>query len=765
MNIPNYKVLKEIGAGGMGTVYLAEHTLIKRKVAIKSLKQDLIKNEQLRERFKKEATALAQLEHPNIVRLNEYIEQQDGVFLIMEYVDGLPLDEHINNVSGPINEEQLMPLFLQILDAFEYAHKNKIVHRDIKPSNFIITKDGKIKVLDFGIAKIMDETNSMTKTGTQMGSVLYMSPEQVRGEKVNHLSDIYSLGVTLFQMTTGKAPYDPTTNEYQVFQKIDKEPLPTASSIYPGISKKLEEIIEKATNKNSSNRFQSCKDFKKDIEKLNYKEVPEKVKEINEPTKTETIEKEKTIIMNESQNINKNNRKYKITISVIGTLLLGSVLFNLFFSSNNNIDSFIIVNSKLENTIRQVEAFNANISWTFDTKLATLRATGAPADELARVKSHKNSNDSIVLITRNVCNELIKRNLFILIRAVDASTTFDEFERIEEVVTGYNQDAAIRLMKLSEKINKFKINSTGESTLTKNDFENDLFEIDDEGYIHIKNLSNYSKNGNFSKEFDLIHILKEYRNNLIALISNHDSETPDGGIVYNYKFDPTLIKNPDYLDTDLDYDKFENNVDSTISLMINNLQLDPADAEAIRNIWVRLTIPKKSRINNKDKTWVAAQFNEKSILSATVILSTLRSDILQAQTLASQLVSSRVKVQSFNFNKIEPIAYASTSYLNQGDSLNLRVMIAAYDSSDAMELKYWLDDTSQLYKYESEQDLANMQTFKGKAGQKVSITAPVGDHILSGFIAIKEKGLKKWKPWQFKFSVGSSSDSENEYDK
>ena len=287
MNIPNYKILNEIGAGGMGTVYLAEHTLIKRKVAIKSLNVNLIKNQQLRERFKKEATALAQLEHPNIVRLNEYIEQQDGVFLIMEYVDGLPLDEHINNVSGPINEEQLMPLFLQILDAFEYAHKNKIVHRDIKPSNIIITKDGKIKVLDFGIAKIMDETNSMTKTGTQMGSVLYMSPEQVKGEKVNHLSDIYSLGVTLYQMATGKAPYDPTSNEYEVFQKIDKEPLPKASSIYPGVSKKIEVIIERATNKNSSNRFQSCSEFKKVLsQKKNLETTKVSVSEtiINEPS-------------------------------------------------------------------------------------------------------------------------------------------------------------------------------------------------------------------------------------------------------------------------------------------------------------------------------------------------------------------------------------------------------------------------------------------------------------------------------------------------
>ena len=325
MNIPNYKILKEIGAGGMGTVYLAEHTLIKRKVAIKSLKQDLIKNEQLRERFKKEATALAQLEHPNIVRLNEYIEQQDGIFLIMEFVDGLPLDEHINNVSGPINEEKLIPMFLQILDAFEYAHKNKIVHRDIKPSNIIITKDGKIKVLDFGIAKIMDETNSMTKTGTQMGSVLYMSPEQVKGEKINHLSDIYSLGVTLFQMSTGKAPYDPTSNEYQIFQKIDKEPLPKASTIYPGVSKKIEVIIEKATNKNSSNRFQSCSEFKKVLSQ----------KKNLETTKVSVSE----TIINEPSPISKNKSKNKKPLLIIASaiIIIGCIIGFNFFESKTKI--------------------------------------------------------------------------------------------------------------------------------------------------------------------------------------------------------------------------------------------------------------------------------------------------------------------------------------------------------------------------------------------------------------------------------------------
>jgi gliding motility-associated protein GldM len=159
--------------------------------------------------------------------------------------------------------------------------------------------------------------------------------------------------------------------------------------------------------------------------------------------------------------------------------------------------------------------------------------------------------------------------------------------------------------------------------------------------------------------------------------------------------------------------------------------------------------------HGEEYPWIFGQFDHAPIVAASAVMTSVRSDVLQVQTLASQLVSSRVKVQSFNFNKIDPLAFSATSYINQGDSLGLRVMIAAYDSSEAMELKYWVDDSSQLNKNESEQDLANMKTFKGKAGQSVSITGSVGDHILSGFIAVKEKGVKKWKPWKFNYSVGS----------
>ena len=184
-------------------------------------------------------------------------------------------------------------------------------------------------------------------------------------------------------------------------------------------------------------------------------------------------------------------------------------------------------------------------------------------------------------------------------------------------------------------------------------------------------------------------------------------------------------------------------------------KLDPKDAETVKNIYVRMRLPKKVLNHGEEYPWIFGQFDHAPIVAATAVMTSVRSDILQVQTLASQLVASRVKVQSFNFNKIDPLAFSATSYINQGDSLGLKVMIAAYDSSEAMELKYWVDDSTQMTKSESDQDIQSMQTFKGKAGQSVKISGSVGDHELTGFIAVKEKGVKKWKPWKFNYSVGA----------
>lgn len=259
--IQNYRLVQFIGEGGMGQVWLAEHVLLGRKVAIKALHTQLLRNEQIRARFKNEAATLALLQHPNIVTLLDYIEDAAGAYLVLEYVEGDPLDDLIRLKTGPIPEARLKDLFGQILEGFVYAHGKRIVHRDVKPSNFLLTPEGKVKMLDFGIAKLLEQDNRLTKTGTSMGTVLYMSPEQVRGEDVDHRSDIYSLGVTLFHMATGQCPYSNESTEFIVYDQIVNHPLPSPTDFYPGVTPGIVALIDKATAKRPADRFQDCQEF------------------------------------------------------------------------------------------------------------------------------------------------------------------------------------------------------------------------------------------------------------------------------------------------------------------------------------------------------------------------------------------------------------------------------------------------------------------------------------------------------------------------
>ena len=265
--ILNYKIESLIGTGGMGSVYLASHTQVNRKVAIKSLLPQFMANTEIKQRFKNEASTLAHLQHPNIVGLFDYTEDETGMYLVMEYVDGTPLDDFIKNVTGPMPEKRAVPIMKEILLGFSYAHQKGVVHRDIKPANIIITKSDGAKILDFGIARLVGEGNhNLTKTGTQMGTVFYMSPEQVQGKKLDHRSDIYSLGITFYQMLTGINPYNGITTEYEVFSRIVKEDLPAPQDVYPGVPAYLSSILKKAMEKDPDNRFQSCDEFLKAVD-------------------------------------------------------------------------------------------------------------------------------------------------------------------------------------------------------------------------------------------------------------------------------------------------------------------------------------------------------------------------------------------------------------------------------------------------------------------------------------------------------------------
>lgn len=252
--ILNYQIERLLGEGGMSRVYLGIHPVTGQKVAIKELLEHLANHDDLRQRFRQEAQFMAKLNHQHIVRLIRYEEIGSRLFLVQEYVAGVTLEEYITNQRGLIPEQEAIELFCQLLDAFAYAHDNDVIHRDIKPSNILITKSNQVKVVDFGIARIAGGSSGTlrTRTGVRMGTVAYMSPEQVNGREVDDRTDIYSLGVLLYQMLTGKAPYNmDVESEFEVQVKIVREPLPRMKSTYEFVSDRMQAIVDKATAKES----------------------------------------------------------------------------------------------------------------------------------------------------------------------------------------------------------------------------------------------------------------------------------------------------------------------------------------------------------------------------------------------------------------------------------------------------------------------------------------------------------------------------------
>ena len=253
--IGNYKFLSILGEGGMATVYLAENTLLGKKVAIKLLKQEFVNNTNIRGRFLAEARHMVQVSHTHIISVLDLIDAGDIVAIVMEYVDGQSLKEYLQK-KGRLNDSEIRTLFTQILTALQHVHDSGFVHRDIKPSNFMLTREGSIKLADFGIAKDLNKRFELTETGTQMGTPIYMSPEQVRDSKdVDCRSDIYSLGVVLYEAITGSFPFD---KDYLSLPEIQvcilKNKLPLTHT-------KWDRMIQKATAKNGWERYASCNAF------------------------------------------------------------------------------------------------------------------------------------------------------------------------------------------------------------------------------------------------------------------------------------------------------------------------------------------------------------------------------------------------------------------------------------------------------------------------------------------------------------------------
>jgi serine/threonine-protein kinase len=254
----DYEILGVLGAGGMGKVYKVRNTISDRVEAMKILLPDLAGQKDLADRFLREIKVLASLNHPNIAALRTALTLDNQLVMIMEFVDGVTLSSRLH--QGAIAPALAVKYIDQVLDALSYAHKQNIIHRDIKPANMMLTPDGSVKLMDFGIARSATD-RSLTMTGTTLGSLNYMPPEQVKGDPADNRSDLYSLGVSLYEMVTGQLPFQADSNYAMMAAHLQEVPKPPIV-LRPGIPQALNQIIVMALAKDPGQRFQSADAFR-----------------------------------------------------------------------------------------------------------------------------------------------------------------------------------------------------------------------------------------------------------------------------------------------------------------------------------------------------------------------------------------------------------------------------------------------------------------------------------------------------------------------
>ncbi len=256
--VDNYKILEVIGRGGMGVVFKAMDMNLEKLVALKMIDPFLSRDENFLQRFKTEARALARLENQNIVGVHALRETEYGLFMVMEYVSAKTISEWLRE-KGRFSAAETIAIGSQIINAIRHAHKVGVIHRDIKPNNVLLNEDGTVKVMDFGLAKVIQEGGTQnTVTHAAAGTLYYMSPEQVKGLKnVDKRSDIYSLGMTLYEMLAGRTPFEKGESEFVIQKQIVEGKIPPPTKYNPLIPKELVKVIMKAIDKEPEKRFQS----------------------------------------------------------------------------------------------------------------------------------------------------------------------------------------------------------------------------------------------------------------------------------------------------------------------------------------------------------------------------------------------------------------------------------------------------------------------------------------------------------------------------
>jgi len=261
-----YQIEEKVGEGGMAVVYRARDALLNRPVAVKVMRRELVSDANFVERFRREAEAAAALNHPHVATVFDFGEQDGEYFLVMEYLPASNLKRLIEE-RGPLPPKVALEIAIQVCDALKYAHSNGIIHRDVKPQNVLFTDDGKAKLTDFGIARAITAQTPLTGTGQLVGSVHYMSPEQARGLGASERSDVYALGIMLFEMLSGKVPFDADTPVAVALKHIQEQP-PAIREIDPSLSSSIEYVISKALRKETTARYQNAHELMQDLVKV-----------------------------------------------------------------------------------------------------------------------------------------------------------------------------------------------------------------------------------------------------------------------------------------------------------------------------------------------------------------------------------------------------------------------------------------------------------------------------------------------------------------
>lgn len=344
-----YEIIKTIGEGGMANVYLANDTILDRKVAIKVLRGDLSNDEKFIRRFKREALSVSNLSHPNIVEVYDVGEEDGNYYIVMEYIEGKTLKQLLQK-RGALTLNEVIDIMTQLTDGLAHAHEAYIIHRDIKPQNIMIEDNGLVKITDFGIAMALNSTQ-LTQTNSVMGSVHYLPPEQANGKGSTVKSDIYSLGILMYELLTGSVPFKGDT-AVEIALKHMKEKIPSIRKQNPTIPQSVENIVLKATAKNPKNRYDNVRDMYKDLQtalqrdnekRLVYeypendleetKVIPQVTKEIKQvidkPTAKEEDSEDNSVLKEKDE---KNKLPIILAVVLLGTLIVLAGVYLLITS-------------------------------------------------------------------------------------------------------------------------------------------------------------------------------------------------------------------------------------------------------------------------------------------------------------------------------------------------------------------------------------------------------------------------------------------------